>query len=100
MAAVTVKVTPRDLSGAAWEFEIVFDTHVRELDDDVLKTAVLLAADGSEVAPTEWSGSPPGGHQRSGVLRFPALRPVPDPLVLRIRRAGEAQPRIFRWPAR
>lgn len=99
-AAVTVKVTPRDISGAAWDFELVFDTHVGELDDDLLKTAVLLAGDGSEVAPTEWRGPPPGGHHRSGVLRFPAVRPAPDPLVLRIRRSGEAQPRIFRWQTR
>jgi hypothetical protein len=99
-AGVTVKVTPRDISGTSWEFEIVFDTHVRELDDDLLKTAVLLTGDGSEVAPTEWRGPPPGGHHRRGVLRFPALRPAPDPLALRLRLGGEAEPRMFRWQTR
>ncbi|MBC5784298.1 hypothetical protein H8N03_15200 [Ramlibacter sp. USB13] len=96
-AAVTVKVTPRVLDGAVWEFDIAFDTHSRELGDDLMKDAVLLGADGREVAPLEWKGAPPGGHHRAGVLRFQALSAVPDPLVLRIRRAGEAAPRTFRW---
>lgn len=96
-AAVTVKVTPRTLEGPVWEFEVAFDTHSQELKDDLLRSASLVAADGSAVAPVEWKGAPPGGHHRAGVLRFPALDPQPADIVLKISRPGEAQPRVHRW---
>lgn len=99
-ASVTVKVTPRTIEGAVWDFDVAFDTHTQELKDDLLRSAVLVAADGSEVAPLEWKGAPPGGHHRAGTLRFRALAPVPAALVLKIARPGEAQPRIFRWQLR
>ena len=99
-AAVTVKVTPTVLEGPLWEFRVVFDTHSQELKDDLLKTAVLIASDGSAVAPAEWKGAPPGGHHREGVLRFKALNPAPAVLELRIARPGEAAPRVFRWQRR
>ena len=38
---VTVKATPRTLSGAVWEFELVFDTHSQALNDDPAKQASL-----------------------------------------------------------
>ena len=99
-SAVTVKVTPRTLQGATWEFDVVFDTHSQELTDDLLKTAVLLAADGSGVAPLEWKGAAPGGHHRAGVLRFKAPSPPPALVVLRITRTGESKPRVFQWKLR
>lgn len=98
-AAVTVKVTPRSIDSAAWEFDVVMDTHVQELGDDLLKSAKLVAADGSELAPFEWKGSAPGGHHRTGVLRFRAPTPAPATIVLRITRPGETQPRVFQWKA-
>jgi hypothetical protein len=70
------------------------------LKDDLMKTAVLVAADGSQVAPLEWKGAAPGGHHRAGVLRFKALQPAPATVVLRITRPGEPQPRIFQWKVR
>ena len=96
-ASVAVKVTPRMLEGAVWEFEVAFDTHTQELKDDLLKSATLMAADGSPVPSLEWKGAPPGGHHRSGVLRFAAPSPAPRVIELRIARAGETKPRIFRW---
>lgn len=96
-SAVTVKVTPRNLQGPTWEFEVVFDTHSQELKDDLLKNAVLVAADGSSVAPIRWQGDPPNGHHRKGVLRFNAVQPRPGVLELRINRAGESTPRSFKW---
>lgn len=95
-AAVTVKVTPRAL-GATWDFEVVFDTHSQDLTDDLLKTAVLVGPDGSEVRPIEWKGAAPGGHHRTGVLRFAAPNPAPAAVVLRIARPGEPKPRVFQW---
>lgn len=97
---VTVKVTPRRLAGPAWEFELVFDTHVQALQDDVLRSAVLIAADGSPVAPVAWDGDAPGGHHRKGVLRFDPLEPSPAVLELRLARSGEPAPRAFKWTIR
>ena len=96
-AAVTVKVTPRSIDGAAWEFDVVMDTHAQDLGDDLLQSAKLVAADGSEVAPIAWKGSAPGGHHRTGVLRFQAPNPAPATIVLRITRPGEPKPRVFQW---
>lgn len=38
---VAVKVTPKALSRAVWEF-VVFDTHAEDLKDDLQKTAKLV----------------------------------------------------------
>jgi hypothetical protein len=96
-AAVTVKVTPRSLDGATWEFDVVMDTHAQDLTDDLVKTAALVASDGSEIRPLEWKGAPPGGHHRAGVLRFKAPDPVPSIVVLKIARPAESKPRVFQW---
>ena len=93
---VTVKATPRALSGGAWEFEIVFDTHTQELKDDLMKTASLVA-DGKTLAPVAWQGDAPGGHHRKGVLRFGAVDPRPKTMELTVARAGEPKARSFRW---
>ncbi|MBI3041765.1 MAG: hypothetical protein HYY78_02955 [Betaproteobacteria bacterium] len=95
-AGVTVKATPRALPGGAWEFEIVFDTHTQELNDDPAKSASLVAG-GRALAPAAWQGDPPGGHHRKGVLKFNALDPQPQAIELRIARPGEARPRVFNW---
>jgi len=95
-AGVTVKATPRALSGPVWEFEVVFDTHSKDLNDDPAKSASLHAA-GTIAAPVAWQGDPPGGHHRKGVLRFKAIAPAPAALELRLQRAGEPSPRVFRW---
>jgi hypothetical protein len=97
---VTVKVTPKPLvSGAAeWEFSVVLDTHSGNLDDDIAKSAVLVV-DGKDLAPTAWAGAAAGGHHREGVLKFPAPAQPPGAVELRIRRSGEAEPRVFRWDA-
>lgn len=96
-SAVTVKATPRNLKADIWEFELVFDTHSQELKDDLLKSASLVPAGGTPIAPTEWKGDPPGGHHRQGVLRFNAVKPMPETVELRIDRAGESKQRSFRW---
>ena len=96
-SAVTLKVTPTNVKGDAWEFEMVFDTHSQELKDDLLKTAVLVTPDGKQIAPAGWKGDAPGGHHRKGVLRFDAVKPQPGKLELRVTRPGEQEPRIFTW---
>jgi hypothetical protein len=97
--AVTVKVTPLELSAqsAAWRFEVVFDTHVAELNHDVVAVASLTAG-GTERRPTGWDGDKPGGHHRKGVLRFDAVKPAPSSVLLTIRDVGGVPERRFNWP--
>ncbi len=96
---VKVTVTPGTLNQSAkyWAFSVVLDTHSQDLSDDLVKTAVLTDDRGNEFKPLAWDGAPPGGHHRSGVLKFSAIEPPPAMLELRITRSGEAKPRTFRW---
>lgn len=93
---VTVKATLKKLAGPEWEFVVVLDSHVEELKDDLAQTAVLLV-DGREIRPSQWQAPGSGGHHREGVLRFPAAGANPLAIELRIQRAGETGPRVFRW---
>ncbi|MCW7541441.1 hypothetical protein OOT46_26895 [Aquabacterium sp. A7-Y] len=97
---VTMKVTPQPLASGAteWEFKVSLDAHSGSLDDDLAKTSALVV-NGKEIAPTAWNGAASGGHHREGVLRFPAPAEPPAAVELRIRRAGESEPRVFRWDA-
>ena len=93
---VSISVTPADVAAANWRFDVRLTTHSGSLDDDLTKSAKLIAA-GKQYAPAGWEGSAPGGHHRSGVLSFKAVSPRPAAIELRIVRQGEAAPREFRW---
>ena len=96
---MTVKVTPQNVAGDAktWDFAVVFDTHSADLNDDPLKSSLLLDGASGRYAPVAWDGAGPGGHHREGVLRFKPISPLPQSIVLQITRAGEDAPRSFRW---
>ncbi len=96
---VTVKVTPKSIGSPdrAWEFNISFKTHSGALSDDLVQSAALTTDDGRTLKPARWAGTPPGGHQREGVLSFEVLAPQPSAVELRIARPGESAPRTFRW---
>jgi hypothetical protein len=96
---VTVAVTPASLSPGAktWNFSIVLDTHSQDLSDDLAQSALLVDDRGNEFKALAWDGAAPGGHHRSGVLRFNAIEPRPQALELRISRPGEVKARAFRW---
>ncbi|MBM3732905.1 MAG: hypothetical protein FJW24_05480 [Acidimicrobiia bacterium] len=94
---VTIRAAPRAVSPSEWEFEIVFDTHSKALTDDLGNTTRLVDDGGASYVPSAWRGDPPGGHHRKGTLRFDKIAPAPAYLELRIQRAGEKSPRIFRW---
>ena len=98
-SGVTVDVTPADLSAGAksWDFKLVLDTHSQELNDDLIRTAVLLDPSANSYLPVAWEGAGPGAHHREGVLRFKPIVPRPASVELRIQRAGETTPRSFRW---
>lgn len=99
-SGVTVKITPRSVAGAEWEFEVVFNTHSQELNDDPRKAALLVADGSVQSAAIGWQGDGPGGHHRQGLLRFTAPAASPASIELRLQRPGEASPRVFRWQLR
>ena len=96
---VSIMVQPADVSpgAAAWSFQVALNTHSGNLEDDVAHSATLVDAAGKPHAALGWEGDPAGGHHRRGVLRFKPLAPQPDAIELRIQRAGETAPRVFRW---
>ncbi|KKT95008.1 MAG: hypothetical protein UW97_C0030G0004 [Parcubacteria group bacterium GW2011_GWA2_45_15] len=96
-ASVTVTVTPIDiLSGSKeWKFDVVMDTHSVELDQDLIKTTVLIDDQGKEYKPISWEG-PVGGHHREGVLTFSQIIPPPQSVELKISGIGDVV-RSFVW---
>jgi hypothetical protein len=96
---VTVVVTPKAITADAktWDFSVTLDTHSQDLSDDFAKTTVLIDERGVEYRPVAWDGAAPGGHHRAGVLKFAAGDRVPESLEMRMLRAGETKPRLFRW---
>jgi len=99
LSGVSVSVTPKDVApgAAVWEFSIALNTHSQNLSEDLVKAAVLIDGQGGRHAPTVWEGSAPGGHHRSGILRFKGLGAKAEAIELQLQRPGEAAPRSFRW---
>lgn len=95
---VKVTVTQKNISSAAktWDFQVVLETHTRDLSDDLAKSSVLIV-NGKQYLPVGWEGAPPGGHHRKGLLRFKAIAPRPQAVELQIRLAGDASPRSYKW---
>lgn len=95
---VRIVVKPKNVAaGAAWEFEVVMDTHVKPLDDDLTKAAVLVDDGGRRYLPLAWQGDKPGGHHRKGVLRFPAPTESIKSFELQIQDMAGVKMRVFRW---
>lgn len=97
--SVEITVTPKDLSESAktWDFEISLDTHTEELKEDLVSVSVLSGGDGKEYKPIFWDGMPPGGHHRSGVLKFNPISPPLKLIKLKIIQIGGVNERIFEW---
>lgn len=95
---IKVTVTRQSIPNEAniWNFEVTLETHTRALDDDLAKSAVLIA-DGKQYLPLGWEGAPPGGHHRKGRLRFKAIEPQPRSIELQLRLAVDNLPRSFKW---
>ena len=82
---VTIKITPLELSPEVvrWKFDIVMDTYSVELNQDMIKSSVLVDDQGKEYKPLGWEG-PTGGHHREGVLTFNRITPTPKSVELKI----------------
>lgn len=95
---VRVVVKPKSIAaGSAWEFEVTMDTHTKPLNDDLMKTAVLLDDNKQRHVPLGWQGDPPGGHHRKGILRFPAPAGQTKSFEVQIEGLGGAGKRAFQW---
>ena len=94
---VVIDVTPLTLSGKAWDFEVALNTHSVNLDFDLTEVGVLRCDQGQEYTPIAWDGSGPGGHHRSGVLKFAALDHPTLFVEIAIRDVAQVPERVFRW---
>ena len=96
-ANVTVTVTPSDLSPHSneWKFNIVMNTHSVELNQDMMRVAVLVDDQGTTYIPRNWEG-PVSGHHREGVLTFQSITPMPKSIELKISGVGDVE-RSFVW---
>lgn len=94
---VTVTVTPVTLkSGLPPSFDIVFETHSVDLAFDVEQVATLADGTGTAYAPY-WEGSPPGGHHRSGTLRFTPDLLKTGTFILTFNNIAGIATRTFTW---
>ena len=97
---VTIAIQPVDVGPEAqdWTFEVTLSTSGQALRDDLLRSAYLLnRAAKRDEAPIAWKVDAPAARRIKGVLRFKPLKPMPTAIELRIQRAGEAAPRVYRW---
>jgi hypothetical protein len=97
--AVGVDVTPLNLTsgGATLEFEVAFNTHSVDLSFDPAAISILRDGTGREYPAVAWEGSGPGGHHRSGVLRFQMPEAASDSVELVIQGVAGVPERVFHW---
>ncbi len=92
--AVTVEFALRQLDGTGAVFEVVFDTHSVELDQDLAREAHLTVGD-TPWPYAEWTGDGASGHHREGELRFAAGGPAIGTVTLTI--DGLPEPVTATW---
>jgi hypothetical protein len=97
--AVSVDVTPINLGNgsATLDFDVAFNTHSVNLSFDPAAISVLRDSAGHEYPAVAWEGSGPGGHHRSGVLRFQVPEPTGDAIEVVIQGVAGVPERVFHW---
>lgn len=97
--SVTIEVTPLNLpdGGSTLDFEVAFNTHSVDLGFDPTAISVLRDDAGREYPAIAWEGAAPGGHHRSGVLRFKVPDLTTDFVEVTIRDVAGVPERVFRW---
>ncbi len=98
-AEVNVTVTPLDLGAgsAQWKFDLGFNTHSVELNQDPSKVSVLVDDQGKQYQPISWQGPGSGGHHREGQLIFNSINPRPKNVTLKILGVAGISSRDFTW---
>lgn len=94
---VQVRVTPRVVDASGAQFAVELDNHEIDLKGDYAVASTLTVA-GKPWPDGRWSGDGPGGHHRSGTLRFAAGGPATGPVELRL--TGLPAPVTLRWTLR
>ncbi|MEW6410331.1 MAG: hypothetical protein AB1488_09530 [Nitrospirota bacterium] len=95
---VSITVKPIKFSyNKTIEFHIKIDTHQGSLDFDLTQISLLEDDKGNIYKPSSWEGSPPGGHHRSGMLRFPKLSEKTKFIKLIIKDVYDVPERLFKW---
>lgn len=92
--AVTVKLQPTEFGAGGALVKVSLDTHSADLGVD-LATAAQLVVNGTAWPVAEWSGDGPGGHHRSGELRFTAAGTAAGTVTLTI--GGLQKPVVATW---
>jgi hypothetical protein len=94
-----VEVTPLNLAGSSTtlEFEVAFNTHSVDLGFDPAALSVLRDGQGRDYPATAWEGDAPGGHHRSGTLRFEVPNAPADSVEVIIRDVAGVPERVFHW---
>ena len=87
---IEFQVTPL----SANEFQIVINTHSVDLDFDLTQISALYDNLGNTYKPAKWEGSEPGGHHRSGILKFPSINKNAKSIKLVI---TDSTKREFNW---
>ena len=67
---MTFEATPA-LAGNEMQISLKIDTHSTDLDFDPAQISWIVDSRKKTLPATSWEGSPPGGHHRTGTLRFP-----------------------------
>lgn len=94
---VEIEVTPLTLDDEVWEFEVALNTHSVDLGFDLTEVGVLRCDQGQEFEAVAWDGAGPGGHHRSGVLKFAALDHPTSSVEIIMRDVAKVPERVFRW---
>ncbi len=97
--AVMVEVTPLNLprGGPTFDFEVAFNTHSVDLSFDPAAISILRDDQGREYPAVAWEGAGPGGHHRSGVLRFEAPATATKFIEVIIHDVAGVPERVFQW---
>lgn len=95
-----VSITAVPKASAEVVFQIELNTHTVSLDYDLKQLASLRDENQREYRPISWTGDPPGGHHRSGILSFGRLAPRPKIQQLIIKQVGGVPERQFQWTIR
>jgi hypothetical protein len=95
--SIVVKPKPVEAGAKVWDFDIVMNTHIKSLVEDLTAVSVLVDGNGQRTKPIAWQGDKPGGHHRRGILQFPAPAGTPEIFELRMTGVGGVDLRTFRW---